>query len=76
MYTDSSLRLHDALGLRKTGSGQPESLCKQVAGRSYVKQSGRWALLRDAVWVAAAKAVRVRNGKLEQLGGEFVFGPG
>jgi hypothetical protein len=80
MYTDPFLQLHDALGLYKTSIQQPEGLRKQAAGRSYAKYNGRWASLRVAVRVAAAKAVHNRNcsgsGDPEQLGGEFVFGPG
>lgn len=78
MYTDSSLQLHDALGLYKTSSQQPECLRKQDAGRSYVRNNGRWASLRVAVRIAAARAVHMGNSSasLEQLGGEFVFGPG
>lgn len=80
MYTDPSLQLHDALGLRKTSNQQPGSLRNQAVGRSYVKHNGRWASLRVAVKVAAAKAVHIGNGSesgdLDQLGGEFVFGPG
>lgn len=80
MYTDSSLQLHDALGLYKTTNVPAESLCKQNAGRSNVKHSGRWTSLRVAVRAVAAKAVHIGNssdsGDLERLGGEFVFGPG
>ena len=80
MYTDSSLQLHDALGLYKTGNQQPKCLRRRAAGRSYAMHNGRWASLRVAVRVAAAKAVHNGNcsesGDPEQLGGEFVFGPG
>jgi len=80
MYTDSSLQLHDALGLYNTTNVPAESLCKQNAGRRNVKHSGRWTSLRVAVRAVAAKAVHFGNssdsGDLERLGGEFVFGPG
>lgn len=80
MYTDSSLQLHVALGLYKTNNQQPECSRQQAVGRSYAMHNGRWASLRVAVRVAAAKAVQNRScsgsGDSEQLGGEFVFGPG
>lgn len=80
MYTDPSLQLHDALGLYKTSNQQAQNLRKPAVGRSYVKHNGRWASLRVAVRVAAAKAVHIgscsESGHFEQLGGEFVFGPG
>jgi hypothetical protein len=80
MYTDQSLQLYDALGLYKTSDARTEGLRERGKGRSYVKHSGRWATLRVAVRVAAAKAVHIVDshdpGDFEQLGGEFVFGPG
>lgn len=80
IYTDPSLRLHDALGLYKTGNIQTEGSREQSEGSNYVKRDRRWAMLRVAVKVAAAKAVNIPGrrdpGDPEQLGGEFVFGPG
>jgi len=79
VYTDSSLQLHDALGLYKTRDVETGGLYERGRGGSYVKHDGRWASLRVAVKVAAAKAVHIGDddpGNLEQLGGEFVFGPG
>ena len=76
VYTDQSSQLHDALGLYKTSEVQAES--RQERGVSgYLKSDGRWATLRIAVREAAAKVVHgYEPGNLEQLGGEFVFGPG
>ncbi|KAF9648677.1 hypothetical protein BDM02DRAFT_3078302, partial [Thelephora ganbajun] len=81
VYTDPTLQLHEALGLYKTGDVQTEGLRERAVGRSYVKHNGRWTSLRMALRVAAAKAVHIgiddcQPGDLEQLGGEFVFGPG
>jgi peroxiredoxin len=76
VYTDSSLQLHDALGLYKSSTVRTGCSRKQAAGRNYVKRNGRWTSLRIAVRAAAAKAVHNGSGDFEQLGGEFVFGPG
>lgn len=80
VYTDPSNQLHDALGLYKTSGTQPESPSKQTVGRSYSKRGRLWAPLRVAVRIAAAKVTHLGGGSdsgdPEQLGGEFVFGPG
>ena len=77
MYTDSSLQLHDALGLFKTCNVPNETSGNQASGKGYVKQNGRWASLRVAVRLAAAKmGGGLESGDVERLGGEFVFGPG
>lgn len=77
MYTDQSSQLQDALGLYKIKELQTETPRERGAASGYLKSDGRWATLRIAVREAAAKVVRgYEPGSLEQLGGEFVFGPG
>lgn len=72
VYTDHSLQLYNALGLYKTTNVRTETLRERGGGRSF-KRDGPWASLRVAVRAAAARAA---HKDLEQLGGEFVFGPG
>jgi len=77
VYTDPSSQLHDALGLYKTSEVHAEAPRERGGGSGYLKSDGRWASLRIAVREAAAKVVHGYDpGNLEQLGGEFVFGPG
>ena len=80
MYTDQSLLLHDALGLYKTSDMQAEDLDEQDGGRGHVRRNRRLATFRAAVRAATVKAVHSGDGcgheHLQQLGGEFVFGPG
>lgn len=75
VYTDPSSQLHDALGLYKISDVQTEGSRERGGGSG--KSSGRWATLRVAVREAAVRAVHgFEPRELQQLGGEFVFGPG
>ena len=73
MYTDPSLQLYEALGLYTTSNVQTEGLREGGRGRSHSKRGGRWTSLRIALRAAAAKPL---HNNIEQLGGEFIFGPG
>lgn len=73
MYTDPSRQLHDALRLLKISDVQPRGSSEGGGRKSHVKHGGRWISLRIAVRAAAARA---SHDNCEQLGGEFVLGPG
>ena len=80
MYTDPSLQLHEALWLYKTSDTQTEGLGERGGGRGQIRRNGRLVTLRSTVRAATVKAMHSGDGcgpeHLEQLGGEFIFGPG
>lgn len=79
VYTNQSSQLYDALGLYKTSNVQTEGVREQGGG-NYIKRNGPLTNLRVAVREAVVKTVHGGDGhgseRVEQLGGEFVFGPG
>lgn len=74
VYTDPSMRLHNALGMTSLQKTGPKSQTKRGGYIRHGKVNGLAMVVANALRVGMP--IWEKGGDPSQLGGEFVFGPG
>lgn len=74
VYTDPSMRLHNALGMMSLRKAGPKSPTKRGSYVRHGKVNGLAMVVANAL--RTGMPIWEKGGDPSQLGGEFVFGPG